>query len=304
MKLPVPIRLLKERYFGEASRNIWVAQNRLAALVPRLPPEVASVASEAVPLLIDFQDPDYALLYLDRLERHLGVPGFDGHTQAAIARHMLTRMQYEDPISVARTTMRDAGGMAALPNPSFPPVKRKFRWGEIAALLPPNLAGQVTDALKLLRCPDRILPLKFNAACKSGVLWLKAWTLSQRMRPFSLRFVSERSWVERWLHMMERSRVRQPGAIPAIVETADLIEGSGLAYAAGLKKWNLIIDQLVRPACDGALPVFDLGEAVRQANRAAKEDSDGARLRQVIADIVAKAAPGDDARLVAPTQMT
>ncbi len=303
MKLPVPIRLLKERYFGEASRNVWVAQNRLAALVPRLPPEVASVVSEAVPALIDYQDPDYALLYLDRIERYLGVPGFDARTLANIARHMLVRMQYEDPISVARVTVKEAGGMAALPNPASPPVKRKFRWGELAALLPPNTAGQVIDALKMLRCPDRTLPLKFNAACRSGVLWLKAWTLSQRMRPYSLRFVSERAWIERWLHMMDRSRARQPGAIPAIVETADLIAGSGLTYAVGLKKWNLIIDQLVKPACDGALPISDLGEAVRQANRAAKEDSSGARLRQVIADIIAKAMPGQNARLAAPTQM-
>ncbi len=290
MKLPVPIRLLKERYFGEASRNVWVAKNRLADLGPRLPPDVAAVVNEAVPFLIDYQDPDYALLYLDRVERHLDAPGFDAQTLAAVAQRMLVRMQYEDPIRVAQVTVEDAGGMDALPNPSFPPVKRKFRWGEMAALLPPNTASQVNDALKLLRCLDRTLVLRFNAARRSGVLWLRAWTMSQRMRPFSLRFASERAWVERWLHMMDRSHARQPGAIPAIVETADLIEGSGLAYSAGMKKWNLIIDQLVKPACDGDLPISDLGEAVRQASRAAQEDSDGGRLRQVIADIVAAAA--------------
>ncbi|MBX9709740.1 MAG: indolepyruvate oxidoreductase subunit IorB [Xanthobacteraceae bacterium] len=303
MKLPVPLRLLKERYFGEASRNVWVAQNRLASLAERLPPEVASVASEAVPILIDYQDPDYALLYLDRIERYLGPAGVDAQTLAGIARRMLARMQYEDPISVARITVREAGGMAALPNPSFAPVARKFRWGEIAALLPPNAAAQVIDALKLLRCPDRTLLMRFNATCRSGVLWLKAWTLSQRMRPFSQRFAAERSWVERWLHMMDRSRARQPGATIAIIETADLIEGSGLGYNAGLKKWNLIIDDLVKPVCDGELSVPDLGEAVRQASRAAKEDSDGVRLRQVIADIVAKASPGDNARLAGSARM-
>lgn len=289
MKLPVPIRLLKERYFGEASRNVWVAKNRLADLAPRLPADVAAVVNEAVPILVDYQDPDYALLYLERIERHLGVPGFDEPTLAAVARRMLVRMQYEDPIRVAQVTVRDAGGMEALPNPSFPPVKRKFRWAELAALLPPNTASQVNDALKILHCPDRTLVLRFNAARRIGVLWLRAWTMSQRMRPFSLRFVSERAWVERWLHMMDRSCARQPGAIPAIIETADLIEGSGPLYNAGLKKWNLIIDQLVKPACDGKLPIPDLGEAVRRANRAAKEDSDGGRLRQVIADIVAAA---------------
>lgn len=289
MKLPVPIRLLKDRYFGEASRNVWVAKNRLADLAPRLPPEVAAIANEAVPILVDYQDPDYALLYLERIERHLGTPGFDEPTLAAVAQRMLARMLYEDPIRVAQVTVKEAGGMDALPNPSFPPVKRKFRFGELASLLPPNTASQVNQALKVLHCPDRTLVLRFNAARRIGVLWLKAWTLSQRMRPFSLRFVSERAWVERWLHMMDRSCARQPGAIPAIVETADLIEGSGLDYNAGLKKWNLIIDQLVKPACDGKLPIADLGEAVRQAHRAAREDSDGGRLRQVIADIVAAA---------------
>ncbi len=289
MKLSVPIRLLKERYFGEASRNVWVAKNRLDDLAPRLPPNVAAVVSGAVPVLVDYQDPDYALLYLERIERHLGAPGFDPATLAAVAQRMLVRMQYEDPIRVAQVTVKDAGGMNALPNPSFPTVKRKFRWGELAALLPPNTASQVNEALTVLRCPDRTLVLRFNAARRIGVLWLKAWTLSQRMRPFSSRFASERAWVERWLHMMDRSCARQPGAIPAIVETADLIEGSGPVYNAGMKKWNLIVDQLVKPACDGQLPICDLGEAVRQANRAAREDSDGGRLRQVIADIIAAA---------------
>ncbi len=296
MKLPVPIRLLKDRYFGEASRNVWVAKNRLADLAPRLPPEVADIVNDAVPILVDYQDPDYALLYLERIERHLGAPGFDEPTLASVAQRMLVRMQYEDPIRVARVTVRDAGGMEALPNPSFPPVKRKFRWGELAALLPPKTASQVNDALKVLHCPDRTLVLRFNAARRIGVLWLKAWIMSQRMRPFSLRFVCERAWVERWLHMMDRSCARQPGAIPAIVETADLIEGCGPAYNAGLKKWNMIIDQLVKPACDGELPISDLGEAVRRANRAAREDSDGGRLRQVIADIVAAAAQDSLAR--------
>jgi hypothetical protein len=303
VKLPVPLRLLKERYFGEASRNVWVAQNRLAGLIQRLPPEVASVVQEAVPILINYQDPDYALMYLDRIERYVGPAGLDAQSLAGIARRMLMRMQYEDPISVAMITVRDAGGLAALPNPSFPPVKRKFRWGEIAALLPPRTANQVIDALKLLRCRDRALLLRFNAACKSGVLWLNLWTLSQRMRPYSLQFASERAWVERWLHMMNRSRPRQPGAIPAIIETADLIEGSGLAYSVSLKKWNLIIDDLVKPVCDGEFSLPDLGAAVREASRAAREDADGTRLRQVIADIVAKAAPGDNDRLAGPAKM-
>ncbi|RTL54660.1 MAG: indolepyruvate oxidoreductase subunit IorB [Bradyrhizobiaceae bacterium] len=289
MKLPVPIRLLKERYFGEASRNAWVAKNRLASLAPRLPPEVAAVVDEAVPVLIDYQDPDYALLYMERIERHLGVPGFDPPTLAAIAQRMLARMQYEDPICVARTVVRDAGGEGVLPNPAFQTVKRKFRWAEIAALLPPNTASQVNDALKMLHALDRIVVLRFNAACRSGVLWLKAWTLSQRMRPFSSRFRAERAWVERWLHMMDRSCGRQPGAIPAIVETADLIEGCGLVYDTGMKKWNLIIDQLVKPACDGELAIADLGEAVRRANRTAIENADVGRLRQVIAEITATA---------------
>lgn len=287
MKFPLPLRLLKERYFGEASRNVRAAKNRLAELAPRLPAEVAAIVDEAIPVLIDYQDPDYALLYLDRIERHLGAPGFDTPTLAAIAQRMLVRMQYEDPIRVAQIAVKEAGGEKALPNPSCPVVTRRFRWSEIASLLPPDTASQVNDALRLLRCLDRTLVLRFNAARRSGVLWLRAWTMSQRMRPFSSRFVAERAWVERWLHMMDRSYARQPDAIAAIVETADLIEGCGPVYNDGMKKWNLIIDQLVRPACDGKLAIADLGEALRRANRAAKEDPEGRRLQQVMADIIA-----------------
>lgn len=303
MKLPVPLRLLKERYFGEASRNPWVAKNRLASLQERLAPEVAAVVNEAVPLLIEYQDPDYALLYMDRIERYIGIGGLDAQTLEQIARRMLVRMRYEDPINVAWQTVRDAGGMSALPVPSFPPVTRKFRWAEIAALPPPNVADPVIGVLRMVRWQDRILTLRFNAACKSGVLWLKAWTASRQMRPYSLRFGQERAWVERWLHMIDRSRAKQPDTITAIIETADLIQGSGMIYSKGLEKWNLIIDFLVKPVCDGALSVPDLRQAVQQAHHAAMADSQGHRLRQVIADIVTNGSRSDKTQLATPTKV-
>ncbi len=34
MKLPVDFRLLKERYPGEAPRKPWIAENRLAEIIP------------------------------------------------------------------------------------------------------------------------------------------------------------------------------------------------------------------------------------------------------------------------------
>ncbi len=45
---PSPFRLLKERYFGEETRNPWVARNALTSLSARLPADVVPIVSQAV----------------------------------------------------------------------------------------------------------------------------------------------------------------------------------------------------------------------------------------------------------------
>ena len=72
-----------------------------------LPEPVMAVASDAIHLLIDYQGPSYADLYVDRLRRFVGKQGVDDAMLTDIARLMAVRMSYEDPIRIAQLKLAE-----------------------------------------------------------------------------------------------------------------------------------------------------------------------------------------------------
>ena len=106
---PSPFRLLKERYFGEETRNPRVARAALVKLSARLPADVVPIVSDAVHSLIDYQDPDYALAYLERIERYVGPTAQPLPNLAELAQLLSDRMHFEDPIRIAQLKLAEAG---------------------------------------------------------------------------------------------------------------------------------------------------------------------------------------------------
>jgi len=270
---PSPFRLLKERYFGEETRNPRVARASLARLSPRLPADVVPIVTDAVHSLIDYQDPDYALLYLDRIERFIG-PSVNAPLPnlAELATLLSDRMHFEDPISIAQSELSKAGGPKAEPRATSIDRIEKFRWDEVIPMLPPKAAAPALDAfqqLRLARLARRSMRLRFSSRTGFKLKRLKWLAAARITRPFSERFKLERIWVERWLHMVDRSLVKHPEAAAEIVRTANLIHGHGDVYQNGLSQWTVIMDGLVKPTCDGALPLKGLGGAIQEARQAA-----------------------------------
>jgi hypothetical protein len=103
-----------------------------------------------------------------------------------------------------------------------------------------------------------------------------------------VRYARERAWVERWLHMIDRSLTKQPRAASAIVQTATMVQGYGDAYRQGLADWHAIIDGLAKPTFDGVLPLPDLAAAVAEARAAVTPDPRQAALKRTIAEIRAR----------------
>ncbi len=85
--------------------------------------------------------------------------------------------------------------------------------------------------------------------------------------------------------MIDHGLTRQPGAVPAIVRTADMIKVYGDAYRQGMADWNAIIDGLVKPTLDGVLVLDFLGGVVMEARAAAVPDPRQAALKRKIAEI-------------------
>lgn len=248
-----------------------------------LPEAVVPVASDAIHMLIEYQGPSYAQLYVDRLKRFVGRRGLDDAVFAEVARLMAARMSYEDPIRIAQLTL------AALEESSTPVNEvKKFRIDELVGALPAIVAEPILDTLEWLGWLRLPVSIRFNAANRLGIRRLKIEAGLKRWRLFSVRYPKERAWVERWLHMIDRGLTKQPMAAPAIVQTATMIEGYGDSYRQGMADWNAIIDGLVKPTFDGVLDLPDLAAAILEARAAALPDPRQAALKRTIAEIRAR----------------
>ncbi len=164
-----------------------------------------------------------------------------------------------------------------------------MNWSVRCRRSPPNPCSMV---LEWIGWTHRPVSIRFSTKGRWGIRRLKIEAWLRRWRLFSVRYAEERAWVERWLHMIGRSLAKQPKAASAIVQTATMIEGYGDRYRQGLADWHAIIDGLVKPTFDGALPLADLAGAVAEARAAAMPDPRQAALKRTIAEIRARALGG------------
>jgi hypothetical protein len=253
-----------------------------------LPEGAASVVSAAIHTLTEYQGSGYAQLYVDRLRRFIGRRGVDDATLIEIARLMAQRMSYDDPIRIAQSKLAELDTGAGSPY-TRPADVRKFRLDELVGALPRPVAEPVLDVLEKTGWVHKRVSIRFSTAGRWQIRRLKIEAALRRWRLFSVRYAKERVWVERWLHMIDRSLTKQPAATSAIVQTATMIQGYGDVYRQGFADWHAIIDGLVKPTFDGALPLADVAAAIAEARAATVPDSRQAALKRRIAEIRARA---------------
>jgi hypothetical protein len=239
-----------------------------------------------------YQGASYARFYVDRLKRFIGRRDVDAALLCDIARLMANRMAYEDAIRIAQlklAELADSNGRVQSRD------VKKFRFDELVDALPAVVAEPVLMVLDRLGWTRRRVSIPFSTASNWGVRRLKVEAWLRRWRMFSIRYGQERAWVERWLHMINRSLAKQPQAVGAIVETATMVQGFGDPYRQGLADWHAIIDGLAKPTFDGVLPLSDLAGAIAEARAAAMPDPRQAALKRVIAEIRGRASGADAA---------
>ena len=256
-----------------------------------LPEAVAPTASEGIERLIDYQGTGYAQLYVDRLKRFVGRRGVDDVLFGEIARLMALRMSYDDPIRIAQTKLAELDAGAAKATAHSADEVKKFRWDELVGALPAAVAEPVLRILEWRGWLHRPISMRFSTAGRFGIRRLKIEAGLRRWRLFSVRYSTERVWVERWLHMIDRSLTRQPEAAAEIVQTATMVHDYGDVYRQGLADWHLIVDGLAKPTFDGALALHDLAGAIKEARAAAMPDPRQAALKRKIAEIRGRPVP-------------
>jgi hypothetical protein len=245
-----------------------------------LPAGTEAIVRAGIDRLIEYQSPRYAQLYVDRLCRFVGKSGIDAVLFGEIARLMALRMSYEDPIRIAQLKLTE-------PEPSAD--RRKFRVDELIGCLPAVVAEPVLDLLEWLNWARAPVSIKYSARHRWDIRRLKIEAGLKRWRLFSIRYAKERVWVERWLHMINRSLTKQPAAALAVIQTADMIQGYGSPYRHAQADWHAIIDGLVKPTFDGTLPLTDLAGAIAEARAAIQPDVRQTALKRRIAEIRARA---------------
>ncbi len=261
----------------EAPRSV---QGR--ALVERIersfPAAARAMLIEGARRLVDYQDFDYAALYLDRIERTLAHQR-DDTLHAELARHLALWMAYEDTIRVADLKTRDtrlARVRGEVRADAAQPVSIEEylhpRLEEICDTLPAAIgawllrSGWPRRAVERWTARGRVV--RTNSV--RGYLLLSFLASLRRWRRSTLRFQVENAHIETWL----RDIAKAPGAALAleIVRCQRLVKGYGDTHARGWRNFERLRDVWQRRGRDLA------PATLRELVDAALADEEGRRL--------------------------
>jgi len=276
--------------------------------VRRFAAPVQKIVLEGVRRAIDYQDPEYAKLYLDRLEQVAALDGMRGvrgggdfgggarvgngnedwSLTEATARSLALWMTFEDTIRVADLKTRstrftrvrdeiraDAGQLFGITEFMKPRVT------EIAGTLPAGLGRW------LLRSPgmNRLLTRwtggkQIRTGTVTGFLMLHLLGGLKRWRRGTLRFHEENARIEQWLGRIERVAATNYALAVELARAQRLVKGYGDTHERGWRNFSALVDKLdeLAPRADGAA-VF------ARLQTAALADEEGKALARELAEI-------------------
>jgi indolepyruvate ferredoxin oxidoreductase, beta subunit len=219
-----------------------------ARLMERLPPAAHTNALHGVQRMMDYQDSDYARLYLDRLESIAKLDQGPFIVTAEAARHLALWMSYEDTIRVAdlktrasrmdrvRTEVR-VGADQLLGVTEF--MHPRLR--EVCETLPEGL-GRAILSSKLAPRLERFFQSGRHVETTSLRWFLLLRTLAKfrRFRRHSLRYHEEAERIERWLEDVRKAAAQSSELALEWVLCQRLIKGYGDTFERGLRNFIAI----------------------------------------------------------------
>jgi indolepyruvate ferredoxin oxidoreductase, beta subunit len=264
---------------------------RVKALVLRVqqdfPPSAHYLVLEGVRRLVDYQDPAYAGLYLDRLAMIRDLPVDDGgRLLRETARHLALWMSYEDTARVAALKTRasrfervrgearvEAGQVLAINEYMHP------RLQEICETLP----GSVGRWLMASGWPRRLVERMtqhgrvVRTSSVGGYLMLSAVAGMRRWRRTTIRFADENRLIEEWLRHVESAASVNPDLAVEVAQCQRLVKGYSDTHERGLRNYGALMAAVQRAGASLA------PATLRELRDAALADEHGNRLRAVLA---------------------
>jgi indolepyruvate ferredoxin oxidoreductase beta subunit len=263
------------------------------------------VVLEGTRRAIDYQDPAYASLYLDRVERIAALDeecsrnrkgaenGKSDQPVAwtlteATARSLALWMTFEDTMRVADLKTRSARfvrvreEIRADADQLFGITEfMKPRVAEIAGTLPAGLGRWVLGSPQVCQWLTRWTGGKHvRTSTVSGFLFLYTLGSLKRWRRGTLRYREENARIEQWLDRVERLAVGNYALAVELARAQRLIKGYGETHERGWRNFSALVERLdllaERP--DGATVLARLQEA-------ALADEEGTALARELAAV-------------------
>jgi len=273
------------------------------------PAETRAILEEGTARCADFQDRDYAALYLDRLETVLkldheqggGATGYRLTTETG--RFLALWMCYEDVVRVADLKTRRArfervrSEVMAKPDEPVHIVEfLKPGVEEVAAMLPPGLSKGLRRWAQRRGLTHKLnVGMHIKTSSISGFLLLRTLAWMRPLRRISARWHEEQALIQRWLAAIGGAAASDLGVALEIALCGRLIKGYGDTHQRGKDNFLRIMDTLVEGtplSAGGASPLEQRvpgmsagGQAlaIRKAREAALADPDGRMLEGSLA---------------------
>jgi indolepyruvate ferredoxin oxidoreductase beta subunit len=264
---------------------------RVRALLERVERDFPALARttlrEGLRRLIDYQDPAYAGLYLDRLAPIAALPGdAGGNLLNETARHLALWMSYEDTIRVAALKTRGS---------RFERVRGEVRAGddqvlaideylhprvqEIAETVPAVIGRWIEKPGWPRRLVERFTRRGrvVTTSSLSGFLMLYAVATMKRWRRSTTRFAAEDAAIVAWLACVAETAARHPELAVEVAQCQRLVKGYSDTHERGVRHFDMLM-AVVRRAGATLAPA-----TLRELREAALADEFGTTLQAALA---------------------
>ena len=248
--------------------------------------DVGQVLLEGVRRLIDYQDVDYAGLYLDRVAAIAALPANDsGKLSRETARHLALWMSYEDTARVAalktRATRFDrVRGEARVQEGQVLAINEFMhpRLQEICETLPAGFGRWLMNSTGPRKLVERLTQKGrvIQTSSLRGYLMLRTVAGMKRWRRSTIRYADENRRIEEWLRRIGDIAARNPELAVEVAQCQRLVKGYSDTHERGLRNYDTVMAALQRAGAAIA------PATLRELRDAALADEHGHKLRAAL----------------------
>ena len=275
------------------------AESLIADVLATYPAEAQAIVTEGVKRLVDYQNPAYAKMYLDRLSEILTIDRERGGERNGWAltvetgRYLALMMSYEDIIRVAdlksRRSRMERVRADVLAKPDEPIRVTEFLkpgFDEITSVMPSWLGRPI---MNWARGNEWANNYNFAMRVRTDTIngFMRLWTLSKLRfyRPKTYRYHEEQEAIEGWLDTVKSAAALHYQLAVEVAELANLRKGYSDTHKRGLQNFTRIMEEVGVP-CSTAAKDPDWGaDALTKLRAAALADPEGDALEKAFSEL-------------------